>query len=160
MEKDKMVNWRLEVELRWRRVRRVRIAERVPFIFRTAINIVPVKTVAAVTATPDCTGLLLVVVVVIVLFDEVLYDTIQAHRIQLKLNGHHRCHHNRAIKAVLLKMRLLIHDLLQHRRGIPQNARELEIKEPLQPRLRHQLHWVDPHRLFRRVKIDRLDLHW
>ena len=155
-----MVNWRLEVELRRRYGRIARITERVPSIFWTAINIVPVKTVAAVTATPDHTGLLLVVIVVIVLFDEDLYDTIQAHRTRLKLSGHHRHHHNWAIKAVLLKMRLLIHDLLQRRRGIPQNARELEIKEPLQPRLRHQLHWVDPHRLFRRVKIDRLDLHW
>ena len=157
MEKDKMVNWRLEVELRWRCGRRVRIAERVPFIFRTAINIVPVKTVATVTATPDCTGLLLVVVVVIVLFDEVLYDTIQAHKTQLKLSGHHQRHRNKAIKAVLLKMRLLVHNLLRRRRGIPQNARELEIKKPLQSRLCHRLHWVNPHHLFRCVKIGRLD---
>ena len=110
-----------------------------------------------VTTTPDCTGLLLVVVVVIALFDEVLYDTIQAHKTQLKLSGHHRCHRNKAIKAVLLKMRLLVHDLLRRRHGIPQNARELEIKKPLQSRLCHRLHWVDPHHLFQCVKIGWLD---
>ena len=84
-------------------------------MFPTAINTVPAKTTAAVLATPNRTGLLLVVVV-IVLFDEVLYHT------------------------VLLKMWLLVHDLLRRCCGIPQNVRELEIKKPLQPRLRYQLH--------------------
>ena len=142
-----MVNWRLEVELRRRRGRIVRITERVPFIFRIAINTIPVKIVVVVTATLDHTGLLLVVVV-IVLFDEVLYDTIQAHRTWFKLSGHHWRHHNWVIKAVLLKMWLLVHDLLRRRHGIPQNTRELEIKKHLQPRLCHRLHWVDPHHHF------------
>ena len=81
-----MVNWRLEVELRWRCGRIVRITERVPFIFRIAINTVPVKTVAAVTATLGCTwdcfssSLLL-------LFSSMKFCTILSKHIELGSNS-------------------------------------------------------------------------
>lgn len=108
-----------------------------------AIGGVPIETVAALTAAPRRTGLLL-----IVLFDEALHHLGQARGARLKLD-------RRAIAAVLVKMRLLDTDLL--RGGIPENIQELALKEPLEPRLHHRLHRFA---VFRRVRIDWLDLHW
>jgi hypothetical protein len=108
-----------------------------------AIGAVPIEAVAAVTAAPRRTGLLL-----IVLFDEALHHLGQARGARLKLD-------RRAITAVLEKMRLLDTDLL--RGGIPKNIQELALEEPLEPRLHHWLHRLA---VFRRVRIDRLDPHW
>lgn len=108
-----------------------------------AIGAVPIEAVAAITAAPRSTGLLL-----IVLFDEALHHLGQARGARLKL-------YRRAITAVLVKMRLLDTDLLCG--GIPENIQELAFEEPLEPRLHHRLHRLA---VFRRVRIDRLDLHW